>query len=91
MTIMAVIVLALDLYLPESQRRSIALVTGVESARHRSRVFPALGSDAPSGERRELFWGGTIVDTLAEIFKIMVLIAAAIHTALLTVDVDGLA
>ncbi len=90
LTVMAVIVLALDLYLPESQRRSIALVTGV-GLLGIAAVYFLLWGPSLHPENAGLFWGGTIRhDTLAEIFKIMVLIAAAI-TALLTVDVNGLA
>ncbi|MEP7294252.1 MAG: proton-conducting transporter membrane subunit, partial [Chloroflexota bacterium] len=89
LTIMAVIVLALDLYLPESQRRIIAIVTGV-GLLGTALVYFLLFGTTLHPENAGLFWGGTMRhDTLSEIFKIMILIAGAI-TALLTIDVKGL-
>ncbi len=90
LAIMAVVVLALDLYLPESQRRVIAIVTGVGLLFVAAAYFLLWGPSLHP-ETAGLFWGGTIRhDALSEIFSIMVLIAAAI-TALMTIDVKGLA
>ncbi len=90
LAIMAVVVLALDLYLPESQRRVIAFVTGVGLLGVAAAYFLLWGPTLHP-ETAGLFWGGSIHhDALSEIFKIMILIAAAI-TALMTVDVAGLA
>lgn len=89
LTIMAVIVLALDLYLPESRRRVIAIVTGVGLLLTALIYFLVFGPTLHP-QNAGLFWGGTMRhDTLTEIFKIMVLCAGAI-TALLTIDVTGL-
>ncbi len=90
LTIVAVIVLALDLYLPESQRRIIAIVTGVGLLATALLYFLLFGPTLHP-QNAGLFWGGTMRhDTLSEIFKIMVLAAGAI-TALMTIDVSGLA
>lgn len=87
LTIMAVVVLALDLYLPESQRRSIAIVTGVGLLATAALYFLLWG---PTPETEGLYWGGMIRhDSLAQIFKITVLIAGAI-TALMTMEVRNL-
>src|SRR5262245_36574802 len=89
LTVMAVIVLALDLYLPESRRRIIAIVTGVGLLFVAALYFLVFGPTLHP-ENAGLFWGGTMRhDVLAEIFKVMVLIAAAV-TALLSIDVKGI-
>lgn len=87
LTIMAIVVLALDLYLPESQRRVIAIVTalGVLFTGALTLVFWT-----PNGVTEGMYWGGMVrYDTLAIIFKMIVLVSAAI-TSLLTIDVVSL-
>lgn len=87
LTIMAVVVLGLDLYLPESQRKNIALVTGVGLF---GTAALTIAFFLPTAETSGLYWGGMIrYDTMAVIFKVMVLIAGAL-TALMTIDVKGL-
>ncbi|MEO8396763.1 MAG: NADH-quinone oxidoreductase subunit N, partial [Chloroflexota bacterium] len=87
--VMAVVVLALDLWLPESQRRGIAIVTGVGLLGTAAAYFLLWGPTLHP-ETAGLFWGGTIHhDALSEIFMVMILIAAAI-VSLMTVDVEGL-
>jgi NADH-quinone oxidoreductase subunit N len=89
LTIIAVIVLALDLSLPESRRRVIALVTGLGLLGTALVYFLVFGPSLHP-ENAGLFWGGTMRhDSLAEIFKVMILVAGGI-TALLTIDVKGL-
>src|SRR4051795_8021497 len=89
LVIMAVVVLALDLYLPESQRRGIAIVTGV-GLLGIAAVYFLLWGPSLHPETAGMFWGGTIHhDALSEIFMVMVLIAAAI-TSLLSIDVASL-
>jgi len=85
---LAAIVLALDLMWPESRRRNIALVSGVGLgilALLPLIIYP--GSElTPAG----LYWGGMVrYDSLAQIFKVMVLAAAAI-TSLMSIDVKGI-
>jgi len=87
--IMAIVVLALDLYLPESQRRVIALVAGVGLLGLAVGYFLLWGPSLHP-EYAGLFWGGTIRhDVLSEIFMVMVLAAAGI-TSLLTIGVESL-
>lgn len=88
LTILAMVVLFLDLSLPESQRRTIAIVAGIGLAF--TAALPLIlwpGSEAtPEG----LYWGGMIrYDVLTQIFKVMVLAAAAI-TCLMSIDVKGI-
>ncbi len=94
LALLAIIVLALDVGfiviqpLPESRKKLIAIVAGVGLG-----LLAALtllitpGSDAtPQG----LYWGGMIrYDVLAQIFKVMVLAAAAL-TCLMSIDVTGI-
>ncbi|MBK8022122.1 MAG: NADH-quinone oxidoreductase subunit N [Chloroflexi bacterium] len=88
LTVMAVVVLLLDAYLPESQRRNIAFIAGFGLLATAAAYFLLW---APTPETQGLYWGGNIRhDTLAEIFKIMVLIAAAI-TCFMGVDAKSLA
>lgn len=85
LTIMAMVVLFLDVYLPESQRRNIGYVSFF------GLLFVSLtpllwGSTVDSG----LYWGGMIRhDILAQMFKVMVIVAAA-FTSLLAVDTKDL-
>ncbi len=84
---LAAIILFLDLYLPESRRRTVAIASGIGLGL--LALLPLIfypGSDAvPTG----LYWGGMVrYDALAQIFKVMVLVAGAI-TSLMTIDVKG--
>lgn len=98
LTIMAIVVLALDLWLPESKRRNLAVVTCVgllgTALLYLLFWFPTpTAPDAATGfafgAQEGLYWGGMVRhDTLAQIFKVMVLIAGAI-TALMSIDVKS--
>ena len=98
LTIMAVVILGLDLYLPESKRRNLAIVTGVgllaTAALYLLFWYPTpTAPDASQGfafgAQEGLYWGGMVRhDTLAQIFKVMVLIAGAL-TAFMSIDVAG--
>lgn len=74
LTILAIVVLALDLYLPESRRKGTAYVA----------AFGLLGlAIAPfvwlPSVGLEPFWGGMVqYDVLAQVFKVMVLLAGGI-------------
>lgn len=87
LTIMAIVVLALDLSLPESQRRNIALVTAIGLGV--VALTPLIW--APPAEAESLlYWGGMVrFDGVAQIFKVMVIAAGAI-TALMSIDVTGI-
>jgi NADH-quinone oxidoreductase subunit N len=86
LTILAVIVLGLDLYLPESRRRNVAYVTGIGLAL--LAITPLLFG--PPDSENLLFWGGMVRhDVLSQVFKTMVLIAGAI-TALMSTGATGL-
>ncbi len=85
LTIMAMVILFLDVYLPESQRRNIAYVAffGLLA----TAVTPLLWAPNPAVTE---VWGGMVRhDGLSQIFKVMVVAAGAI-TCLLAVDVEGL-
>ena len=87
LTITAIVVLFLDLQLPESKRKIIAWVTAI-SLLATALLYVVFWH--PTAETTGLYWGGMVRhDTLAEIFKVMVLIAGAL-TALMAVDVRGL-
>jgi NADH-quinone oxidoreductase subunit N len=86
LVIMAMVVLFLDVYLPESKRRNIGFVSFfglmVVSA------APLLWGGTVDGE---LYWGGMVRhDALAQIFKVMVTAAGAI-TCLMAMDSKDLA
>jgi NADH-quinone oxidoreductase subunit N len=94
LTIMAVVVLALDLYLPESQRRNIAIVTFVgliaTALLYLLLWFPTPGDPQTLGAAEGFYWGGMMRhDALAQIFKVAVLSAGAL-TALMTIDTKSL-
>lgn len=87
LTITAIVVLALDLALPESQRRNIALVTAASLF---ATAAMMLAFWMPNADTEGLYWGGMIrYDILTWVFSVTVIIGAAI-TALLTIDVVGL-
>lgn len=87
LTILAIVVLALDLYLPESQRKSVAYVTAFGLAA--LAITPFIW--APPSDGNLLYWGGMVRhDMLSQVFKVMILLGAAI-TALLAVDTRYLA
>ncbi|GAB4521658.1 MAG: NADH-quinone oxidoreductase subunit N [Anaerolineae bacterium] len=84
LTIMAIVVVFLDSYLPESQRRNIAYVAGLGLIA--LAITPLVW--APDGG---LYWGGMVRhDTLSQIFKVMILIAGGV-TCLMAVDTRYLA
>lgn len=81
LTILAVVVLALDLYLPASQRKNVAYVTA--AGLFALALTPFIW--APPAEQIG-YWGDMIRhDTLSQIFKVMILLGAGI-TALMAVD-----
>lgn len=87
LTVLAVVVLALDLTLPESQRKQIAFVAGIGMI---GLALFSLALWSPTPETEGLYWGGMVrYDLLALIFKVMVCIAGGI-TALMTIDVRNL-
>jgi NADH-quinone oxidoreductase subunit N len=87
LTIIAIVVLALDLFLKESQRRSIAFVTAAGMFLTAAMM---LAFWMPTAATEGLYWGGMIrYDVLASIFSIIALVGGGI-TALITIDVDKL-
>jgi NADH-quinone oxidoreductase subunit N len=99
LTVLAIIVLALDLAWPESRRRNIAFVSGIlllgiavlpliftpDTIRA---MIEQLAPDA-AADYTGLLWGGMVrYDVLSQIFKVMVILAAGI-TSLMSVDVKG--
>jgi NADH-quinone oxidoreductase subunit N len=95
LTIMVIVVLALDLYLPESRRHTIAYVTAVglvaTAALYLIFWYPVPAGEASGfGVPEGLYWGGMMRhDVLAQLFKTMVLIGGAI-TSLMAVDAKGI-
>ncbi len=86
LTILATIVLGLDLYLPESQRRGIPIVTAVSMI---GIALLSIAVWAPTDATTGLYWGGMIrYDMLALIFKVMILFAGG-FTALIATDAAG--
>ncbi len=95
LVILAVVVLALDLFLPESQRRNIAIVTGIGLAALAVTPLiwgpPAAPASGLAAETNQalLFWGGMVRhDVLSQIFKVMILLAGA-FTSLMAIDTKG--
>jgi len=86
LTILAVVVLALDLYLPESRRKGTAYVAAFGLLGLAIVPFiwsPVSGIDS--------YWGGMVrYDVLAQVFKVMILLAAGI-TCLIAVGTHDLA
>ena len=89
LTVLAIIVLFMDVYLPENQRRNIAYVTaaGLALLAITPLVWaPTFAGAAPS----MLYWGGMIRhDALAQIFKVIVLLGGSL-SALMAVDMKQL-
>jgi NADH-quinone oxidoreductase subunit N len=85
LTFLAVIVLGLDLYLPKSRQRAVAMVAAV------GMLLLAITPLIPwQIDSNALYWGGMVrYDTLAQIFKVMVLLAGAI-TCLIATGVAGI-
>ena len=85
LTILAIVVLALDLYLPESQRRNVGYVAGLGMGL--LALSPFIWSPDPAMTE---YWGGMVRhDTLSQVFKVTVLLAGAI-TCLIAVDTASL-
>ncbi len=85
MTILAIVVLALDLYLAESQRHNVAYVAGFGLGL--LALTPFIWSPDPGVTQ---YWGGMVRhDALSQVFKVTVMIAGAI-TCLLAVDTSDL-
>ena len=96
LAIMAIVVLALDLFLPESQRRNIAIVTAIGLAALALTPLiwgpPAAPAGLTGAEANQtlLFWGGMVRhDVLSQVFHVMVLLAGA-FAALMSIDVKGI-
>ncbi len=90
LTILAMVVLFLDMYMPEHQRRNIAYVTAVGLTL--LALTPIIwGPPAPgTGPENALYWGGMVRhDTLSQIFKIMILLAGA-FCSLMAIDMKTL-
>ncbi len=95
LTIMAIVVLFLDLQLPDSQRPNLALVTFIgliaTAALYLILWFPVPISTAVAGlgVQEGTYWGGMLRhDALAQIFKVIVLVAGAL-TALIASGSTG--
>lgn len=87
LTVLALLVLGLDLYLPKQQVRTVAYVAGIGLGL--IAVLPLIVWPGSPATPEGLYWGGMIRhDVLSQIFKVMVLLAAAI-TCLMSVDVKG--
>lgn len=82
LTLLAVGVIALDIYWPESRRRQIGYVVAVGIA---AIAIITLAIPVPAQDAQLVLGGMLRFDTLAQIFKVMVMIAGAL-TALITVD-----
>src|SRR5690606_12081896 len=92
LVILAVVVLFLDVYLPESQRRTIAYVTAIGLAL--LAIVPLIWQPPAPGSvgaaENLLYWGGMVRhDVLSQIFKVMILLAGAL-AALMAVDMKSL-
>ncbi len=86
LTVLAIIVLFLDVYLPEHQRRNIAYVTAAGLAL--LAITPLIWG--PPSDGNMLFWGGMIRhDTLTQIFQVMVLLGGSL-SALMAIDMKEL-
>jgi NADH-quinone oxidoreductase subunit N len=93
LTIMAAVVLFLDLQLPESRRRGIPIVTFIglvaTAALYLVLWYPKAAGEAGLGVAEGLYWGGMLKhDALAQLFKVMVLLAGGL-TALIGANASG--
>lgn len=87
LTILAMVILLLDAYLPKEKNRArnIAFVSAVCMAI--LALTPFIWAPAPNSS--ELFWGGMVRhDALGQLFDVMILLAGAI-TAMIAVDDSG--
>lgn len=83
--VMAIVVLFLDVYLAESQRKNIGYVTALGLAL--VAVTPLIWAPDPD---QMAWWGGMIRhDTLSQVFKVMIIIAGSL-TALIAVSTKEL-
>ncbi len=83
LTILAMVILFLDVCLPTNRRRNIAWVTIAGLA---LLALTPLIWGPPPDPGSQLVWGGMVRhDTLAQIFKVMILLGAAL-TALMSID-----
>ncbi len=83
LTILAMVILFLDVYLPKERRRNIAWVTVAGLA---LLALTPLVWGPPADAGSQLVWGGMLRhDTLGQIFRVMILLGAAL-TALMTID-----
>lgn len=83
LTILAIVILFLDVYLPGERRRNIAWVTVLGLLL--LAVTPLVWAP-PADPADQLVWGGMVRhDTLAQIFRVMILLGAAL-TALMSID-----
>lgn len=92
LVVLAIVVLFLDVYLPESQRRNIAYVTaaGLALLAITPLIWGPPGPDSAAAAQNYLYWGGMVRhDVLSQIFKVMVLLAGAL-TALMAIDMKKL-
>lgn len=88
LSILMVVALTLNVFLPESQRRSLAFVTALGMLATAGLSFFLR---APTAATEGLYWGGMIrYDMLALIFQVIVLIGGAL-TAMQALDVPYLA
>ncbi len=89
MTVLAVVILALDLTWPGSRRREIGIISGI--VLFSIAVIGLVFSAPPQGELAgQLMFGGMIRhDMFSQIFRTMIIIGAAL-TCLLSVDVERL-
>lgn len=81
LTILAIVVLLLDLYLDRDKHRSVAIAAAIGMAA--LAITPFIWPPTAEGE---ILWGGMVrYDSLAQIFKVMILLAGSI-TCLMALD-----
>jgi NADH-quinone oxidoreductase subunit N len=77
LTFWSLVVLALDLYLPESRRRAVGGIAGLGLIV--IAVLPLVFAPETGADATLTFWGGMIrYDVLAQFFKVMIILAAGI-------------
>ena len=92
LTILAIAVLFLDVYLPESQRRNIAYVTagGLALLAITPLLWGPPAAETAAAAQNLLYWGGMVRhDVLSQIFKVMILLGGAL-SALMAIDMKTL-